>query len=101
MAKFFHFKVEMFVLPRFERGRGRRLQGIERHQRSAAFVEVAADGGFRDVEVAVAFRVIAFAVKRRVFFRAELLAVQTMRGTEWRAESEKESVALPILGEKI
>ena len=77
------------------------MQRIERRQCSASLVELTAHSGFREIQVTVTARIVAFAKERGVFLGAKLFALQTVSGAEAGPQTEKETIATPILGEKI
>ena len=91
----------MFVLPGFQRLGDSVLKRAEIPERPASFVERAANRRFREVKMAVAERIIAFAVERHVFLRGQFLAVQTVGGAEWKLQSQEMFSFLPVLGKKI
>src|SRR4051812_2586698 len=91
----------MLVPPWLQRRGNSGLQGFEIHQGPAALIELAADGRFGEVKMPVTQRVVALAVKCSVFLGRELPAVQTMRGAETGAETEKKAIATPVFGKEI
>ena len=91
----------MLIPPGFDGFGDGRSKRREIHQRATPFVIRTANGHFRQITVAVPFRVVAFAVKGKVFSRGELICMQAVSGAKGNLHSQKISSSLPILGKEI
>src|SRR5437762_13608880 len=101
MPELLHLQIEMLVLPGRERRRDAVPQPVKGSERPAALVELAADGRFGQIKMAVTARIVAFAVELKVFLSAEGFAFQTVGRTKGVAQTEEKFRAGPVLREKV
>src|SRR5262249_59125013 len=90
----------MPILPRFQRVFNGFPQSNKIVERSAAFIEVAADCGFGQIPMAMTQRIVAFAVEPCVFGVRKNSSAQTVCRVKSYAHPEEDSSVVPHFGKK-
>src|SRR3984893_13844494 len=100
-AEILGLKIQMSILPEFNRIAQRFSECDEIVKRSASFIVIPAKGRFSQIKMAVTARVVAFPKQGRVLFVGKRWDMQSMSGAETHLHSEKHARASPGFSEEI